>query len=493
MFLGIDFGTSFSQVATIQLEVPTLLLPHGVYGVPSEFYYDGEVGELIGQAALDAGQGFDADKLVSQIKMRLAESFKLDGHDFSAETIVRSIYHCLVTYAKQTAARNAFPEDINGIVLSVPANFSLQEKDIIYSAASTCMESSSPPVLAMIKEPVAAALAYFKSPLPHNKCILVYDLGGGTCDVALVRADDTKQEQYDVIDSDMIRIGGRDWDKLLEKYILDDLTKQFTIRKLDTSQLQLCGSIEKIRRTAIFMKEQLSDTVRDRVTGRIEINGSVFSIRLSRSTFEQISKNLLQKTINCLSDMYFKHKDECEISDIICVGGSSNMPQVEAAIQKNFPYCNVRLYKPEYAIVNGAAIYAELLGTQTGKVLDFVNYSYGIAIRDPVTKQKHIENIIVKSDTIPAIYEKTLWFPPNVKCAKFPVYESIYPDMTYDFNVEKKAHVGTLELRFPNVTTKPTNVVFTMSVRDYGVLEVEACDFDGHKIDALFRTIKLSK
>lgn len=492
MFLGIDFGTSYSQVATMQMGLPMLLLPHGVYGIPSEFYYDDEVGQLIGQAALDAGQGFDADKLVSQVKMRLLQMFELDGRQFSSEDIVRAIYQYLVVYAQQTAARNFITEDLEGVVLSVPANFTLQEKDIIYSAASSCMGTSSVPILAMIKEPVAAALAYFKSPHPDKKCILVYDLGGGTCDVALVRADETKREQYDVIDSDMIRIGGRDWDKVLEKYIIEELGKQFVARKMDVALLQNSGTLEKIRRTAIFMKEQLSDLSRERVTGRIEVNGNVFSVRVSRTTFEDISAQLLSETISCLSRMYLKHKDTNDITDIICVGGSSNMPQVESAIRKALPQCNVRIYKPEYAVVNGAAVYADLLGNKTGRVLDFVNYSYGIAMSRRTTSRNYIENIIIKSDIIPVEAEKTFRFNKNIKCVKFQVYESTYEDLIYDYSAPDKAHIGTLELRLPNVNAVPFDIICTMSIRDYGILEIEACDSDGHKVDAIFRTFKVN-
>lgn len=492
MFLGIDFGTSYSQIATMQMGLPTLLLPHGVYGLPSEFYYDQEIGQLIGQAALDAGQGFDADKLVSQIKMRLLQRFELDGKRFSAEDIVRAIYQHLLMYAQQTAARNFISGDIEGIVLSIPANFTLQEKETIYSAASSCIEDSSIPILAMIKEPVAAALAYFKSPCPDRKCILVYDLGGGTCDIALVHVDESKHEQYDVIDSDMIRIGGRDWDKVLEDYIVEELKKQFIARKMDMCLLQNRGTTEKIRRTAIFMKEQLSDLAREKVAERIEINGNIYSAKISRDTFEDISSNLLSKTINCLSHMYLKHKNTNDISDIICVGGSSNMPQVETAIRKHFPQCHIHIYKPEYAVAYGTAVYAELLGTKTGRVLDCVNYSYGIAMSNRTTRNRHIENIIIKSDTIPAIYEKTFRFPANIKCAQFPVFESVYLDMRYDYTAPEKVHIGTLEFRLPYVSPKPIDVICTMSIRDYGILEVEACDSTGHKIDTIFRTFKLN-
>ena len=215
MFLGIDFGTSFSQMATMYLDQPLLLLHPGEYGIPSEFYYDQDCGVLVGQDAADAGQGLCAANLVSEIKMNLSGSFILDGRKFTAPEIIREIYRTLVTRAQQIARTKSIDEEIRGVVISVPAKFDYLERKLIYDAAVGCMGSKKLPVRDIIEEPVAAALAYYNTSLENGKNILVYDLGGGTCDVALVHSDDTKLERFDVIDSSMVRVGGRNWDERL--------------------------------------------------------------------------------------------------------------------------------------------------------------------------------------------------------------------------------------------------------------------------------------
>ena len=221
MFLGIDFGTSFSQPAAMDdLGQPSLLLNPGEYGIPSEFYYDRENDILIGQDALDAGQGAAAANLVSEVKMSIlsGRSFILDGRTFSAKEIVGAIYRTLVLKAVQVAKKRSMKADIEGVVISVPAKFGMQERSLIADAARKCLGSRELPVKAIIKEPVAAALAYYKTELENNKYVLVYDLGGGTCDIALVRSDSSIAEHYTVVDSDMVRLGGRNWDEELEIY-----------------------------------------------------------------------------------------------------------------------------------------------------------------------------------------------------------------------------------------------------------------------------------
>ena len=233
MLLGIDFGTSFSQVSTIDsLGRPTLLLNPGVYGIPSEFYYDRDNGILIGQDAQDVGQGTAAANLVREIKMKLRDGSRiLGGQPFTAKEIVREIYKTLVSRAVQIARKRLINADIEGVVLSVPAKFEQPECDLIKTAAEECQGCNNLPVNAIISEPVAAAIAYYnKANVEDGKHVLVYDLGGGTYDIALVRADSSLVEHYAVVDSDMIRLGGRNWDEKIVEYITQTTEHKAGIR-----------------------------------------------------------------------------------------------------------------------------------------------------------------------------------------------------------------------------------------------------------------------
>ena len=242
-------------------------------------------GVLIGHDAEDAGQGNQAKNLKREIKMELNSTFVADGKRFLAKEIVGHILNYVKEISLQTAREKMINEPLEGVVISVPAAFTMNEKEFICAAAEIPENRGGPGlnVLDFIKEPVAAALTYFSTPLTNNTKILVYDLGGGTCDVAIVKADSSADEKYTVVDSAMCRIGGKDWDEKLQKYITDELEKNSGVSVRDNP-----AYTEKIKRAAIKAKEDFSvkrgGSYRDRVQARIEINGRIYSVEITKQT-----------------------------------------------------------------------------------------------------------------------------------------------------------------------------------------------------------------
>ena len=229
MFLGIDFGTTTSQASTVNFDRTFPLLKPGVYGIDSMFYYDSVQGELVGKEATDAGQGRDAVNLVKEVKMDLDKTFTLDGKTFKSGEIVKAIYKAVIDQAREVASNNCIDPTIEGVVLSHPAKFNVQECDLIRSASAICMgDGQKLNITGMIKEPVAAALSYYHlNPLAHGTPILVYDLGGGTCDIAIVESDANSKKRFEVIDSTMVRVGGRDWDSALIDYAVEKIEEAY--------------------------------------------------------------------------------------------------------------------------------------------------------------------------------------------------------------------------------------------------------------------------
>lgn len=486
MFLGVDFGTSFSQVSTMYLGQPLLLLNPGEYGIPSEFYYDRECGVLIGQDALDAGQGEAASNLVTEVKMSIlsGKSFVLDGKTFSAKDIVKEIYKTLILKAVQVAKKRAINTSIEGIVISVPAKFGLQERSLISEAARECLGTTKVPIRAIIKEPVAAAISYYSTELEDDKYILVYDLGGGTCDVALVRSDSSLAEHYTVVDSNMVRLGGRNWDEELVKYITQIIENK--------SGVKIRGNVgyeEKIRRTAITVKHDLSDPSKRRSIARVELNGRIYTTPISRNVFDEITLHLLRQTLDCLQDVYDKHSVSCKIDEIICVGGSSNMLQVEEGLLKRFPKCKIRLFEPEHAVVNGATIYANM--PQINVLKDIASFSYGTGSNThygyPDNKEI-VSNIIIKGSRLPATQSKG--YCPTVagqEVVAFQIYESEYTDDEYDIARPDKRFVGTVRLTLPANSPKDLNLRCQLSLNTEGMLEVTASEPSGKRVMSTFK------
>lgn len=486
MFLGIDFGTSFSQVSTMYLGQPLLLLNPGEYGIPSEFYYDRDCGILIGQDALDAGQGEAAANLVTEVKMAIlsGESFVLDGKTFSAKDIIKEIYKTLILKAVQVAKKRSINTNIEGIVISVPAKFGMQERVLISEAARECLGTTKIPIRAIIKEPVAAAISYYNTELEDNKYILVYDLGGGTCDVALVRSDSSSAEHYTVVDSDMVRLGGRNWDEELVKYITQIIENKSGIRIKGN-----VGYEEKIRRTAITVKHDLSDPTKSRSIARVELNGRIYTTPISKTVFDEITAHLLRQTLDCLQDVYDKHSVSCKIDEIICVGGSSNMLQVEEGLLKRFPKCKIRLYEPEHAVVNGATIYANM--PQINVLRDVASFSYGTDSNThygyPDNKEI-ISNIIFKGSKLPVTQSKG-YCPTRdgQEVVAFRIFESEYMDDEYDRTRPEKRFIGTVELKLPPNSKKDLSLRCQLSLNAEGMLEVTASEPSGKKVMSTFK------
>lgn len=486
MFLGIDFGTSFSQVSTMYLGQPLLLLNPGEYGIPSEFYYDRDCGILIGQDALDAGQGEAAANLVTEVKMAIlsGKSFVLDGKTFSAKDIIKEIYKTLILKAVQVAKKRSINTNVEGIVISVPAKFGMQERGLISEAARECLGTTKVPIKAIIKEPVAAAISYYNTELEDNKYILVYDLGGGTCDVALVRSDSSSAEHYTVVDSDMVRLGGRNWDEELVKYITQIIENKSGIRIKGN-----VGYEEKIRRTAITVKHDLSDPTKSRSIARVELNGRIYTTPISKTVFDEITAHLLRQTLDCLQDVYDKHSVSCKIDEIICVGGSSNMLQVEEGLLKRFPKCKIRLYEPEHAVVNGATIYANM--PQINVLKDVASFSYGTDSNThygyPDNKEI-ISNIIFKGSKLPVTQSKG-YCPTRdgQEMVAFRIFESEYMDDEYDRTRPEKRFIGTVELRLPSNSKKDLSLRCQLSLNAEGMLEVTASEPSGKRVMSTFK------
>lgn len=487
MKLGIDFGTSFSLGATIHLGTKEILLPGGTYGIPSVFYYDDWDGVLIGEDAEDAGQGDQAKNLRREIKLELNSTFVADGKRFSAKEIVGYILSYVKEVSLQTAQEKMIDERLEGVVISVPAAFTSNEKEFIRAAAEIPTSRGGPglKVLGFIKEPVAAALAYFDTPLNDDTKILVYDLGGGTCDVAIVKADSRAEEKYTVVDSDMLRIGGRNWDEKLQAYITAELEKQ--------SGISVYGKpayTEKIKRAAVKAKEDFSTkrgtSYRDKVRAKIEINGRNYSVEITKQLFNELTLELLKKTITMTRALIDKNGDK--IDKLICVGGSSNMPQVIEGLKNAFKGMDIRVYEPEKAVALGAAIYAQFCkehGAGSRILSDIAPYSYGIRCYEDYDKNPDKEvvlNLILKGDKLPKQshrYFKTV--KDGQTYLTFKVFESALTKKNCEL-YEVGDYVMEVELPLPHRPPKNTNVDVTMTLNADGLIEVSADDSKGHLI-----------
>lgn len=471
MKIGIDFGTSFSLPAALINNNPATLLPGGQYGIPSVFYYDRKRDILIGKPADDKSKN-RPENVVRNIKMEISnpnkKNFILDGKTFDKKQIVGRILSEIKQVALEEIERKQLvSQEIDGAVISVPAAFTLRELNFIRDAAQ---DEASLNVLGFIREPVAAAIAYFNAPSAgDDKTILVYDLGGGTCDVAIVRSDKNSREWYKVIASDMKRIGGRDWDKLLGELIKRKCREQEPYIKFDLR------TESDILKTAINAKHNLSRM--DKFISDIEIDGEIYDIEITRAEFEKITSELLQETMRMVDKL--KRGCATNIDYIVCVGGSSNMPQVRKAFEKNYPDIEIKLFEPEKAIAFGAAIYSEHL-TEENFLHDICKFSYGARYiqnfeRYRDYKRLRIYNIIYKDERLPTSGESTSCHIDDGDGSTYiAIYESECVDEIY--LPEEGTYIGEIEIRGLKDSRKGDETLLTMTIDKSGLMQLKAID-----------------
>jgi len=168
-----------------------------------------------------------------------------------------------------------------------------------------------------------------------------------------------------------------------------------------------------------------------------------------------------------------------KIDYIVCVGGSSNMPQVKAAFQKEYPDIELKLFEPEKAIAFGAAIYAENL-TQENYLRDICKFSYGARYVQNFSKYKdwnrlRIYNIIYKNENLPASGESTSSKIENGQNSTYiAIYESECTDNIY--LPEKGKYIGEIEITGLKDAQKDDETLLTMTIDKSGLMQLKAVD-----------------
>lgn len=469
----------------------TLLLPGGTYGVPSVFFYSREEGILIGEDAEDAGQGTAARFLKREIKLALDSEVILDGKRFTAEDIVSYMLKYIVDIAAYTAQTKLIVEDaenaVEGAVISIPAAFKNNEKELIRRALerSSSQGGAGCRLLGFIKEPVAAALSYFNTSLEDQTAILVFDLGGGTCDVAIVMADSRQEEKYVVVDSEMIRVGGRNWDQKISAYLTGELQKRTSENLTSSAMYQ-----EKIRQAAVNAKHGFSvkdfrGGYKQKVTAHVDIAGSRESVVITQAMFDELTRECLNKTIELVKKVIARNPG-IHISKMVCVGGGSNMPQVIQRLQQEFPRYDFRIYEPEKAIALGAAIYAQHRTAAASYVRDIAAFSYGIRCYDDYDKDPNklvVMNLIKKGKKLPERYVRRFFtVTENQETVTFYVFESDNYQDKYDYNMRDEDAIMHVAFHPPKNAPKGYCMNVELLLTQDGLLEIHAKDQTGQDI-----------
>lgn len=359
---GIDFGTTYSSIATIDrdgIPIPIENIFDSSPVLASVVYFPDGGLPIVGKEA-KAYAETEPEKVVQFFKRVIGNNAVpvrcFNGVDYDPV----SIYVLILSYMLEYARIQGY--EVNHAVVAIPHYYRSEEKAAIIHV----LHLAGVKDFLLVNEISAAAMSYYYKKTKCNKAwasekCLVYDLGGATFDVAIIDSYiDKNGKPANLIlatDGDD-RLGGIDWDARLYDYICELYQDENGV-----SQDEMDAELRhKIKSQVEDVKRSLSNMQSCSFT--INYSGDSTHIVVSREKFEELTSDLVTKTTNYIHILLEKAGLTVDAIDtILLVGGSTRMPMIKNAVDAIFTSNKVHRTDPDHGVAKGAAIYAQLLNT----------------------------------------------------------------------------------------------------------------------------------
>lgn len=509
---GIDLGTTYSCIAYVDETGRATVVNNseGTNTTPSVVNFSGDNQVIVGQVAKESAV-IEPDTTISLVKTLMGKTdfaINYNGEDKSPEEVSAYI---LKKVTGDAAAM--LGTEVKDVVITCPAYFGAAECTATKNAGIIAGLN----VLEIIREPTAAAIYYGCTKGDEEKTILVYDLGGGTFDVTIMRINADKIE---VVCSDgNHELGGKDWDEAVMRYMADEFCSQTGFDDDFDEYAQ-----QDMRLKAEKAKQQLSS--RNETAIMMDVAGLRGKISLTRERFDEITSTLLAESINKTDAAIAVAKEKgYTVDEILLVGGSTRMPQVTKALVDKYGI-EPKILEPDEAVAKGAAIHAvnvyvnnqkslepnasgettvnvgnttkeinaedykeELavqpemmsIGGMAKEVVVATTKSFALKVR--IGGELRCHNMIIKNEPMPG-GSITAELPVATEVAgqtnaMIEVYENDY--MEEEFDVDEDFLLGTALLELPDNLPANSPIKVTFALNREGILEVSGEDMTSHR------------
>ena len=473
--IGVDLGTTYSSVAIVsETGIPTLV-PNAESErlTPSAVFFDEDV-IIVGQDAKSAQPNYP-NQVVMFVKRQMGNPnwyYPHEGRKYTPADISSIILTKLKNDAELYLGRS-----LPYVVITVPAYFDDERRRATINAG----EQAGFKVLDVLNEPTAAAIAFGIDRSRKEETVLVYDLGGGTFDVTLMRV---KGKEIKIIATDGDhQLGGKDFDDVIMRYVSQLFRAEHGFDP--TTDATLAG---ELRVLAEKTKRELSKRSKSLLVLRGQ--GKKSRIEVSRDKFDELIKPKLDTTLSLIRSTLKDAKLEpSEVDRVLLTGGSTRIPAVRSVLTSFFGKEPDTSINPDEAVVLGAALIAaqkileiapenvpEPVAKKVGglQITDVTSHSIGIEAFVPGANQRINSILIQRNSPIPTEVSKEFVTTMQGQTGiKVNIYQGEFTDPSLCNPVGEFVLTGLPSDRPPG-----RKVRVTISCNESGVVNVTALDIE---------------
>ena len=327
---GIDLGTTYSAIAFIDEygKAQVITNSDNERVTPSVVYFESDENIIVGKIAKESAKT-DPGRVVDFVKRQMSDkdwTFEVDGKSYKPEEISAFILKRLAGDAEKTGDHK-----VEDVVITCPAYFGDLERERTRAAGQIAGLN----VIEILDEPVAAAINYGLNDNAKGKNVIVYDLGGGTFDVTVVKIgnDPEKNEISIVCTEGNHQLGGKDWDDRIVNHYVAEYQSQTGDSSDILSDMETAYDI---RLNAETDKKALTN--KEKAVRRVSYEGEKANVELLREKFDELTEDLLEQTF-ALTDKVLeeaKTRGITQIHSFLLVGGSTRMKQIKEKVTARY-------------------------------------------------------------------------------------------------------------------------------------------------------------